>query len=205
MRSELSWWPEKGYGYFPVRDPYGAYDQSYFDKYAGYEQTDLGRAITEARMDFVDRHIEVSEEVIDIGIGSGHFLKERGFETYGFDVNPSAIKWLQANERWKNPYFDDIENLSFWDSLEHIQDPTALVKRAGNFIFTSIPIFKDREHCLKSKHYREDEHFWYFTKDGLVRWFEELGFSLIEENDIESQLGREDILSFAFGRTAWTT
>jgi hypothetical protein len=188
------------HGYYPVRDPIGVYDEDYFHKYVGYELTALGSKITDARVEMVSRHIDPAEEVIDVGIGSGHFIERRGAETYGFDINPVAIKWLQDNDKWKNPYYEGVENLTFWDSLEHLQDPAALVKRAGNLIFVSMPIYNSQQHCLNSKHFRPDEHFWYFTRDGLVKWFERLGFSLLEENDVESQLGREDIMNFAFGK-----
>ena len=65
-----------------------------------------------------------------------------------------------------------------------------------------MPIYEDSRHCLKSKHFKPGEHLHYFTHDGLLLWFEQQGFACVEHNDIESQLGREGITSYAFRRVA---
>ena len=64
----------------------------------------------------------------------------------------------------------------------------------------SIPIFEDGEHVLRSKHYRKDEHVWYFTARGLINVFADCGFDLVDMSRIETDIGREDIGSFAFKR-----
>ena len=91
----LVWHEDLGYGYFPVHG--NPYDRNYFQKYQGYAATKMGKALTEARVDLVDRHLEKKVPVVDIGIGCGHFIiqRDRGYtSTTGYDVNPYAIRWL---------------------------------------------------------------------------------------------------------------
>lgn len=194
--NSLIWFPEKGLGYFPVRA--FPYDHDYFAKYQGYADTDMGKKITQARIDLVARHY--SGFVVDVGIGCGQFINER-FGTLGFDVNPTAKQWLKDRELWRDIYDGQgYDALSFWDSLEHIEDPATAVQQARQWVFVSIPVFNDCNHVLQSKHYRKDEHYWYFTASGILMWFNDQGFSLHECSDAETRLGREGILSFAFKR-----
>lgn len=90
--------------------------------------------------------------------------------------------------------------MSFWDSLEHIHNPTDLLDCIENYAFISTPIYKDKEHILRSKHFRPDEHCWYFTKDGIINFMSNFGFYCIEYSNIETEIGREDIGSFVFKR-----
>lgn len=192
----LIWLPEKGIGYYPVKD--FPYNEDYFQKYEKYAMTDLGFKITEARINFVARHW--SGELVDVGVGSGQFIRARG-GAKGFDVNPSGKQWLEQSGLWCDIYNGHIcQALTFWDSLEHIEDIVSAVSRAKKFIFVSIPIFENCEHILRSKHFRKDEHFWYFTDEGFVRWMSEQGFDLLERNKMEQDFGREDIFSYAFRR-----
>ena len=68
----------------------------------------------------------------------------------------------------------------------------------GTKLFVSIPVFKDMPHVLRSKHFRPDEHYWYFTGLGFVLYMLRHGFHLIAVDDFETRIGREDIMSFAF-------
>jgi hypothetical protein len=99
----------------------------------------------------------------------------------------------------------DFPTLTFWDSLEHIDDPEAAVARAGQWVFVSLPVFRNAEHILMSRHYRKDEHIWYFTDEGIRRWFGVQGFVCAEHNTIESMLGRDGISSYAFRRVSHAT
>lgn len=187
--------PEKGIGYFPVKDQ--PYDDDYFDKYVGYAKTECGKAITEARVKFVNGH--TLGGVMDVGIGCGAFIERRG-STCGFDINPQAIKWLQEKNLLADPRTAPYPSATFWDSLEHINNPGQILQYITDYVFVSMPIYQDAEHILRSKHFRKDEHCLYFTEDGFVNWMAEKGFDLLEIDDFETRLGREDILSFAFKR-----
>lgn len=176
------------------------YDAAYFDKYVGYEGADIAVRINNARKSLVARHIEPGHALLDVGIGSGEFIKSRP-NTFGHDVNPKAIAWLKDRKLWAES-LRAFTAFSFWDVLEHVETPKDYFDQmdAGSLLFTSLPIFDDLTRIRESKHYRPDEHFWYFTESGFVGWMGKHGFSLLEVNDDETVAGREAIKSFAFVR-----
>lgn len=192
--TSLAWYEELGIGYYPVTEQ--PYDKAYFERYKAMADTDIGRELNKARIKLVNKYTD--SEVLDIGIGSGAFVKGRG-NTKGWDINPCAKKWLADNKLLKNP-IKPTNSLTFWDSLEHIHDPKLLLQSAKEYVFISCPIYKDLKHLLGSKHYRKTEHCWYWTYQGLITFMLEYGFEKIEINYMESEIGREDIASFVFKR-----
>lgn len=197
-RDGLVWLPEKGMGFYPVDPEDEPYDEDYFRKYQEYAATPRGRAITSARVDLVAAHH--AGELVDVGIGCGDFIQARGPETYGCDVNPVGVRWLHERGLYRDPYHGSVEAVSLWDVLEHLPFPAALLANVRTWVFTCLPVFRDDRHLLASKHFRKDEHRWYWTREGLLEWFGAHGFRCVEESDSETQLGREDIRTFAFRR-----
>lgn len=184
-------------GYFPVKPQDMPYDEEYFDRYRERADSEIGRALTSARCHFVARHY--SGVVLDVGIGCGQFVEARP-KTFGFDVNPAGIDWLNARGLFMDLYATKVPAATFWDSLEHIPEPAAAIAQVEKWAFVSIPLFQGAEHCLRSKHFRREEHIWYFEDRGIRAWFAAQGFECVESNDEESRLGREDIRSYAFRR-----
>lgn len=195
----LVWLPEIGMGFYPVRDTQAPYDAVYFDKYRQQSQTPIGYALTAARLALTERHH--AGELIDVGIGCGQYVEARAF-TLGYDVNPAGIDWLRARGAYADLYARRYEAATFWDSLEHIPDPAAAVAQIERFAFVSLPIFQNAEHCVKSKHFRRDEHIWYFEDRGIRAWFDAQGFDCVESNEMETAIGREGIGTYVFKRRA---
>jgi hypothetical protein len=154
----------------------------------------------QARVDFVEQHYQ--GPLVDVGIGSGAFveLRERTRNTYGFDVNPAGIGWLNDRGLLVDPYVVEHDAMTMWDVLEHMPDFPVLLANVREWLFLSLPIFTDANHVLRSKHFRPKEHCWYFSRDGLVFAMQACGFALVSESTVETELGREDIGSFAFKR-----
>lgn len=211
IQGRFVWIEELGIGHFPVTAGAAPYDRAYFDRYCRQADSDIGRALMAFRCDFVAKHW--AGGIIDIGIGSGAFIEARharmatdpGAWTMGFDVNPVARHWLQESGRyvdvtdWRlRP--ECFEAVTLWDVLEHIADPRPLLARVKYWAFVSIPVFSDAAHVLRSKHFRTDEHFWYFTPTGLIRFMELCGFETVASSAGEIAIGREDIGTFAFKR-----
>jgi hypothetical protein len=194
LHGSLLWYP-LGVGWYPVDTGIEPYNDTYFARYQSYADSDIGRALIRARCALVQRHYR--GELIDVGIGCGTFIDNRE-QTYGWDICPAAIRWLNERNLLMNPYVDStIPALSFWDVLEHIPNfQTMFYNR--KWIFVSVPIFNNAVHALNSKHFRPDEHYWYFTRSGLIVIMASLGYELVEENDEETRIGREDIGSFVF-------
>jgi len=201
----LTWWPQLGIGYYPVEAGIEPYDQDYFDRFARDADSFLGQALMAARVDFVAQHYQGS--LIDVGIGSGAFIEARRHSrpmrpTFGYDVNPAGIAWLQQRRLFADPYAAPFEAASMWDVLEHIPDYPRLLANVREWLFLSVPIFTDAAHVLRSKHFRTEEHCWYFTPEGLAIAMKQCGFALVSESTVETELGREDIGTFAFRREA---
>jgi len=197
----LTWWLQHGIGYYPVEAGHAPYDQDYFDSFDRNAQTELGRALMQARFNFVEQHYRGT--LIDVGIGSGAFVElrnQRGRSTYGYDVNPAGLAWLEQRMLLVDPHLVSFDAVTLWDVLEHIPDFQSLLANVREWVFLSLPIFRDAEHALRSKHFKPEEHYWFFSRDGLVFAMDLCGFALVSENTMETDLGREDIGTFAFRR-----
>lgn len=197
LKTSLVWLPEYGMGRYPVKLNELPYDKDYFEKYRLMADTDVGRRLNAARVDLVRRHWQ--GPVLDVGIGSGTFIEAHGDAT-GFDINPAGVEWLKDSGLWTDLYSDAYPAITMWDSLEHMPEPEKAIAHASGWVFIAIPIFKDGEDILHSHHFKKDEHIFYFTDDGIQRWFAEQGFECVEQNTIECQLGRKGVASYAFRR-----
>jgi len=200
----LQWFPELGLGYYPVTE--SPYDGEYWDKYVKYADTDLGRQIAKERIAFVDGFYQ--GQVLDVGIGCGDFVTKRNQwtedkTTFGYDINPVGVAWLESNGLYLDPYKKPVFAATFWDVFEHIHDHSSLLQGITGYIFMSVPIFTGPDDVMQSKHFRKDEHCWYWTPKGLEQYMAGFGFTLIGESDFETRLGRESIGSYAFKRTTF--
>jgi len=194
VHNTLFWLPELGYGYH-TREPID-YGGDYWDEYRRRDASPMGEKLTLARQSFSRGFWE--GEIVDIGIGGGRFVVDAN--ALGYDINPQAIDWLRAHGRFRDPYTSPVDAITCWDSLEHIPDPDALLIQVRRWLFVSLPIFEDAEHCLNSRHYKPGEHIWYFTHGGIIQWCADRGFEFVASTDVESVIGRDGIRSYAFRR-----
>lgn len=179
--------------------PY-SYSKEYWDNYNSLENTEISRKLNAFRCKFVEKY---ADSVLDVGIGSGAFLKNTCAKGYGFDINPFAVDYLKEKNQFFDPY--ETENYpfkawTFWDCIEHMANPKLLLSKVkqDQFVFVSLPIFSDLTKVKQSKHYKPNEHVIYFTARGLLNYFVDLNLKCLEISDAESVIGRENILSFAF-------
>jgi hypothetical protein len=195
----LTWLPDLGVGYYHVEDPQRPYDVRYFARYLSYRETPLGKRLTQARVELVDRYWD--RPVVDIGIGCGAFVEARP-KTRGYDINPAGVQWLLERGLFCNPYSEPVQAVTLWDVLEHIPDFDRLLARVSARVFVCMPVYSGPQEVLVSKHFRPDEHCWYFTSFGFLAVMRSLGWELLEHNEEETRLGRDGIASFAFQRSA---
>jgi hypothetical protein len=204
VRGRLAWFPELAMGYYPVEAGTQPYDWAYFGRYAAQAATEMGRALMQARCRFVARHWQ--GDVVDIGIGSGAFVEAWDAtghgRAWGWDVNPAGDAWLGRHDKRWDIWHRPAAAVTLWDVLEHMPNPQDLLAQVDGHVFLSLPIFDGPDHVLRSRHFRRDEHYWYFTRGGLIAFMERCGFALYGESRAETELGREDIGTFAFARTA---
>jgi len=199
----LLWFPEAGYGYFEC-DTSGVYDSDYFDRYAEQAEAPIGQAIMAARVALCDRFGVKS--LLDCGIGSGAFLtawwEDQTRVGFGDDVNPAGVAWLDGRgKRLRLASGHDV--VTFWDVLEHIRRPDEALAHVKRLAFVSLPIFRDGDHVLLSRHYRKREHHHYWTRTGFIAFAESCGFRVVYAGADETLLGREDIETFVLERKEW--
>lgn len=175
------------------------YDRAYFERYAAMSQTVMSTKLNAFRRSFVRRRWH--GELVDVGIGCGAFINAMPpRKAFGYDINPVGAEWLRQRELYWDLYRSPANAATFWDSLEHIPVPKEVLDQVRFWAFVSIPIFDDLDHVLRSKHFRPNEHYWYFTEQGFKEFAEGAGFCAVETSTIETALGRESIMSFALRR-----
>lgn len=175
--------------------------ENYWDHYAAMEGGEIGLKIHDARRNMVDRHVGAEAVALDVGVGSGQFIRFRP-NTMGIDVNPRGIEWLRREGKLAGG-IEGFDAYTFWDVLEHVDQPYRHYFRFiadGAWLFTSLPIFTDLDAVRGSKHYKPGEHLYYWTEAGFVEWMAAYRFRLVERSDVETEAGREGVVSFAFRR-----
>lgn len=197
---KLVWYPQDGYGILLPTDEY-SYSKSYYNNYVKRESSPVGHALIKQRHEFVDRHVPLigfMNNMVDVGVGAGGFSFAACCK--GYDVCDEAVRMLKRNDKFHDLSSQPIEIACFWDSLEHILSPEPILANVSKHVFVSMPIYQSGEHVLTSKHYKPNEHIWYFTEKGLIKWMKNQGWSLVEKHRDEERHGREDIGSFYFTR-----
>ena len=178
-----------------------SYDEKYFSNYKNLENTKTCSLINKARVELVRKY--KYNHVLDFGIGSGTFVKTFADKIFGFDINPIGVNWLKENQLYLNPFLenhDHINSWTLWDVFEHFENPIKFLQilKKEDFLFMSIPIFVSFTNLERSKHYKPNEHLFYFTHQGLIELLGKYNLMLIEYNNIETQIGRENINTYVF-------
>lgn len=174
------------------------YGENYWQNYINMESSETCGLLNKFRTQLATNY---ATSILDIGIGSGAFLKALDCKKAGYDVNPFGQKWLKDNNLWHNPYEknnSEFNGFCFWDVLEHIENPSETLRLLPNdsYIFVSLPIFQSIEKIHLSKHYKPDEHLQYFTTAGFIKFMCLSGYSVVEIRSDETQIGRDNILTF---------
>lgn len=178
------------------------YDISYFQDYVNKSGTSIANKLNETRVKLTEKYC--NNFIVDIGIGSGEFIESSvKLKVYGFDINPIGVNWLKKRNLFFNPYIENsskIEGFSLWDVLEHIPNPDEFVSKiiCNQLLFISIPVFDDFDLIKSSKHYKPNEHYYYFNTKGLIKYLNDWKFECLEVNDNETKAGREGITTFVF-------
>jgi hypothetical protein len=181
-----------------VKHPF-EYPAAYFEAFDVISRNKRGERLNESRVEFVESWWDGG--LLDVGIGSGAFIMERGMEkTKGYDVADSPRAWLKEKGLWRDPFDATVRAVTLWDSLEHMNNPKALIARVTHCLFISTPIYENAEVVLRSRHFKPREHLWYFTEWGLIGWLKEQGWELLERSRLEERFGRDSVGSYVFAR-----
>lgn len=130
---------------------------------------------------------------LDIGCGTGAFLKafssvfEKGWSLYGFEPNVRSLEELTKIKSVRHVFQETLESIqerfelvSLIHSLEHIENPVALLKQVAQLLAPSgmvliqVPYFEDNPFDLIIA-----DHCTHFTPDTLRRTVERAGMQVL--------------------------
>lgn len=187
-----------------IGDNLKIYNKATYFRFLERDKSEFAQRLNRFRVDLVKRHLG-DERILDIGVGAGTFMQLHG-NCLGFDINPYAVRILKREGLFFDPHKDDfgkagIRGLTYFDSLEHIDDPGRIIDRLnGQMLFVSTPIFHNAKHLLNSKHFKPAEHYWHFTEIQFGRLMGGCGYEIVETRRDETEIGRTDIRTFVLKR-----
>jgi hypothetical protein len=137
---------------------------------------------------------KLPESIMDVGYGNGDFLKACYTipKRFGYDVSgyPLPGGCIESNDLLNTP----VEVTTFFDSLEHFEDPYIIKNLKSNFIIISVPEchYYSDEWFEDWKHRRPDEHLWHFNKKSLISFMNDVGYFCINTNNMEDCIRKSD-------------
>lgn len=168
-----------------------AYFEAQYAAQHGYYSPEYKAAVSHLRLDFL-RNLTVVGRLLDIGAGSGAFVREAakaGWDAIGLDVAGKNEDFASGGRvrRGSLECLDDelFDVVTLWDVVEHLVSPTSLLSDArdrlapggvlvletGNYGSADRVKGGSRWWCYNS------DHKWYFTPEVLMKHLEELGFT----------------------------
>lgn len=154
---------------------------------------DLGPKMAFLRLGFLLGALKgvIPNSVLDIGYGNGDFLKAAANiipECYGSDISnypvPEGCKFRE------DIYKDKYDVVCFFDVLEHFDDIYDIANLQTKYILISVPNchYPSDEWFEQWKHRRPDEHLWHFNTEGLINFFDEVGYDFVAESNFEDTI-----------------
>lgn len=141
--------------------------------------------------------------VLDVGAGGGHFVyacKKKGINARGVELNQDSRRFCKNNfgldlecedfsKKWSK--YSDAEVITFWGVIEHVPDPTDLLKAAHKLLMGKkglVIVEVPRWHSLSTavqhlfsntvtRHLDPLGHIHIFTDESLCTAFEKNGFT----------------------------
>lgn len=130
----------------------------------------------------------IPASVLDVGYGTGIFLKsceEQIKERYGNDISgwnvPEGCTFVE------NIFEQEYDVITFFDSLEHMEDIEFVKKLKCNYVCISVPCchyFSD-EWFSEWKHRKPDEHLWHFNEKSLTKFMTRMGYKVVNVCNLE--------------------
>jgi len=180
-----------------------SYDDSYFLNYKNRSNTDMGRALSKFRQEYVNRFTD--GKILDYGSGYGTLVRlDESKRWMGYDI-------MEKTKLHLGPKFDqNAENnfanysaICFFDVLEHLYNPAKILGMIPikSFAIVTMPIVSNWNNLAQItqwKHWKPQEHILYSSHAGLIDFMKMNNLDLIDHSDYETVLGRDDIHTFCF-------
>ncbi len=131
---------------------------------------------------------KVPDSILDVGYGNGSFLKvckDIVPNCYGFDVTNYPVP--EGCNLVNDLFSESYDVITFFDSLEHMEDIEFVKNLKCNYICISLPwchYFND-EWFENWKHRKPDEHLWHFNKESLTKFMTRMSYETIDICNLE--------------------
>jgi hypothetical protein len=166
------------------------YDKAYGDRYAMFST----KNIENLRLGYIIGSLgRVPTSLMDVGYGNGDFLiNSSGLikELYGNDVEPAYA--LPDNIKFiSNITEQEVEVITFFDSLEHFHDIEFVKDLKAKYVVISLPWCTnglDDTWFENWKHRKPNEHLFHFNEITLETFMNSQGFKMINFCNLEDNI-----------------
>jgi len=166
------------------------YDKVYGDRYDMFST----KKIENLRLGYIIGSIGgVPKSLMDVGYGNGDFLiNSIGLikELYGNDVEPAYD--LPNNIKFiSNITEQEVEVITFFDSLEHFHDIEFVKDLKAKYVVISLPWCTnglDETWFKNWKHRKPNEHLFHFNEISLETFMKSQGFKMINFCNLEDNI-----------------
>jgi len=176
-----------------------SYGDDYFETYQKRSKTEMGRKLLVFRRAYAECFCDPNDKILDYGTGHADLvLSDNNSKWFGYDIMEKSKARL--GEKYDDK-IEEYEAVCFFDVLEHFQDPSKILDRVKNKLFVTIPLFDnwdDLQSIKHWKHWKPGEHLFYASPEGFKKFVESQGFKTIDQNTVESSLGRDDSFTYFF-------
>lgn len=134
----------------------------------------LGVLLTALGFDYV-----AAAKVLEVGPGNGtllNVLKKHCDEAFGFDVAPTEFSTISRTAATSTPW----DLLVACDVIEHFRNVDDLFQYKFEHALITVPCLPDDlSEMANWRHFKPDEHLWYFTKTSFWNWITARGYDVI--------------------------
>jgi hypothetical protein len=130
----------------------------------------------------------IPKSILDVGYGTGAFLKVCETEIpnrYGHDISGWNVP--EGCEFVSDILEKEFDVITFFDSLEHMNDIEFVKDLKCNYVCISLPWchYFDDEWFDTWKHRKPDEHLWHFNEESLQNFMTRMGYETINICNME--------------------
>jgi hypothetical protein len=130
----------------------------------------------------------IPKSILDVGYGTGAFLKVCETQIpnrYGHDISGWNVP--EGCEFVVNILEKEFDVITFFDSLEHMNDIEFVKDLNCNYVCISLPWchYFDDEWFDTWKHRKPDEHLWHFNEQSLQNFMTRMGYQTVNICNLE--------------------
>lgn len=118
----------------------------------------------------------IRARALELGPGEGmmmNALRRHCLSVDGFDVAPTPYVTISHSEATKRRW----DLLIACDVIEHFPSIDSLFEYDFDWAYISTPCMPEGD-LSRWRHFKPNEHLWYFTREDLTRWFESRGYEV---------------------------